>query len=136
MAKAPFVAAFVRALEDSREKVLLFAHHHAVMDIYRRELAAYRPVFITGRESTTQKEEAVARFMEGKTNLCVISLRAASGLNLQRASCVVFGELDWSPPFIVRLRIAHIEWGKRIRFCVIISSHRRDQIGICRMRWG
>ena len=93
VAKAPFVAAFVRALEDSGEKVLLFAHHHAVMDIYRRELAAYRPVFITGRESTTQKEEAVARFMEGKTNLCVISLRAASGLNLQR----VFGELDWSP---------------------------------------
>ena len=35
--------------------------------------------------------------MEGKTNLCIISLRAASGLNLQRASCVVFGELDWSP---------------------------------------
>ena len=97
VAKAPFVAAFVRALEDSGEKVLLFAHHHAVMDIYRRELAAYRPVFITGRESTTQKEEAGARFMEGKTNLCVISLRAASGLNLQRASCVVFGELDWSP---------------------------------------
>ena len=97
VAKAPFVAAFVRALEDSGEKVLLFAHHHAVMDIYRRELAAYRPVFITGRESTTQKEEAAARFMEGKTNLCVISLRAASGLNLQRASCVVFGELDWSP---------------------------------------
>lgn len=97
VAKAPFVAAFVRALEDSGEKVLLFAHHHAVMDIYRRELAAYRPVFITGRESTTQKEEALARFMEGKTNLCVISLRAASGLNLQRASCVVFGELDWSP---------------------------------------
>lgn len=97
VAKAPFVAAFVRALEDSGEKVLLFAHHHAVMDIYRKELAAYRPVFITGRESTTQKEEAAARFMEGKTNLCVISLRAASGLNLQRASCVVFGELDWSP---------------------------------------
>ena len=97
VAKAPFVAAFVRAVEDSGEKVLLFAHHHAVMDIYRKELAAYRPVFITGRESTAQKEEAVARFMEGKTNLCVISLRAASGLNLQRASCVVFGELDWSP---------------------------------------
>ncbi len=97
VAKAPFVAAFVRALEDSGEKVLLFAHHHAVMDIYRKELAAYRPVFITGRESTGQKEEAVARFMEGRTNLCVISLRAASGLNLQRGSCVVFGELDWSP---------------------------------------
>jgi len=97
VAKAPFVAAFVRALLDSGEKVLLFAHHHAVMDIYKKELNSYKPVFITGRESAAKKEEAVARFMSGERNLCVISLRAASGLNLQRASCVVFGELDWSP---------------------------------------
>ena len=97
VAKAPFVAAFVRALLDNGEKVLLFAHHHAVMDIYKKELTSYHPAFLTGRETTKQKDDAVARFMEGKTNLCVISLRAASGLNLQRASCVVFGELDWSP---------------------------------------
>lgn len=97
VAKAPFVAAFVRVLLDNGEKVLLFAHHHAVMDIYKKELTSYHPAFLTGRETTKQKDDAVARFMEGKTNLCVISLRAASGLNLQRASCVVFGELDWSP---------------------------------------
>jgi len=97
VAKAPFVAAFVRALLDSDEKVLLFAHHHAVMDIYKKELASYKPVFITGRESTAQKDASVERFMNGETNLCVISLRSAAGLNLQRASCVVFGELDWSP---------------------------------------
>ncbi|MBR5559999.1 MAG: DEAD/DEAH box helicase [Clostridia bacterium] len=97
VAKAPFVAAFVRALLDSGEKVLLFAHHHAVMDIYKKELASYKPAFITGRETGAQKEQAVARFMGGERDLCVISLRAASGLNLQRASCVVFGELDWSP---------------------------------------
>ncbi len=97
VAKAPFVAAFVRALLDSGEKVLLFAHHHAVMDVYRKELAAYKPVFVTGRENTQQKADAVNSFMDGRTNLCIISLRAAAGLNLQRASCVVFGELDWSP---------------------------------------
>lgn len=97
VAKAPFVAAFVRALLDSGERVLLFAHHHAVMDIHRKELAAYKPAFITGRENADQKERSVTRFMQGDTNLCVISLRAAAGLNLQRASCVVFGELDWSP---------------------------------------
>lgn len=95
--ESAFVAAFVRALLDNGEKVLLFAHHHAVMDIYKKELTSYHPAFLTGRETTKQKDDAVARFMEGKTNLCVISLRAASGLNLQRASCVVFGELDWSP---------------------------------------
>ena len=63
--------------------------------IYRFEQE--KPVFITGRESAAKKEDAVDRFMAGKTDLCCISLRAASGLNLQRATCVVFGELDWSP---------------------------------------
>lgn len=97
IAKAPYVCQFVRALLDGGEKVLLFAHHHEVMDIYRQELKAYSPAFITGRETPAQKEKAVERFMEGRTDLCCISLRAAAGLNLQRASCVVFGELDWSP---------------------------------------
>jgi hypothetical protein len=31
------------------------------------------------------------------TNLIIVSLRSALGLNLHRARCVVFGELDWSP---------------------------------------
>ena len=97
IAKAPYVAQFVRALLDAEEKVLLFAHHHEVMDIYKKELSAYSPAFITGRETPAMKERSVERFMTGKTNLCCISLRAAAGLNLQRASCIVFGELDWSP---------------------------------------
>ena len=97
VAKAPFVAAFVRALVEGGERVLLMAHHHAVMDIYATELKSLRPQFITGRETDAQKERAADMFMQGKTDLLCISLRSASGLNLQRASCVVFGELDWSP---------------------------------------
>ena len=97
LAKVPYACQFVRALLSAGERVLLFAHHHAVMDFYKRELKAEHPVFITGRESDAQKARAVDDFMAGKTNLCCVSLRAASGLNLQRASCVVFGELDWSP---------------------------------------
>ena len=97
IAKAPFVAAFVRALVEAGEKVLLMAHHHAVMDIYKKELKALRPGFITGRETDKQKETAADNFMQGKTDLLCLSLRSASGLNLQRATCVVFGELDWSP---------------------------------------
>ena len=97
VAKAPYVAQFVRALLEGGEKVLLFAHHHAVMDLYKTELKSFSPGFITGRETPEQKQRAVERFMGGKTDLLCISLRAASGLNLQRATCVVFGELDWSP---------------------------------------
>ena len=97
LAKAPYVCQFVRMLLDNGEKVLLFAHHHSVMDSYRSELKSYSPGFVTGRETQNAKEQAVARFMEGRTDLLCVSLRAASGLNLQRATCVVFGELDWSP---------------------------------------
>ena len=97
VAKAPFVCAFVKALVEGGEKVLLMAHHHAVMDIYKKELKACKPRFITGRETDKQKDEAAAAFMAGKTDLLCVSLRSASGLNLQRATCVVFGELDWSP---------------------------------------
>ena len=96
-AKAPYVAAFVRTLLDGGEKVLLFAHHHKVMDIYKKEFKGYKPVFITGRENDAAKDAAASAFMTDKTNLCIISLRSASGLNLQKATCVVFGELDWSP---------------------------------------
>lgn len=97
VAKAPYVAAFVRMLIENGEKVLLMAHHHAVMDIYKKELKPFKPVFITGRETDAKKDAAVRAFMNEDTDLCVISLRSASGLNLQRATCVVFGELDWSP---------------------------------------
>lgn len=97
IAKAPFVTAFVKMLLDADEKVLLFAYHHAVFDTYLEELANYKPVEITGRETSTEKDKSVQAFMEGETNLCLVSLRAAAGLNLQRATCVVFGELDWSP---------------------------------------
>ncbi len=97
VAKAPYVAQFVRALLEAEEKVLLFAHHHQVMDLYKKELHSFSPVFITGRETTAQKDRSLERFMTGRTNLCCISLRSAAGLNLQRATCVVFGELDWSP---------------------------------------
>ncbi len=97
IAKAPYVAQFVRALVEDGEKVLLFAHHHAVMDIYKRDLKSLSPVFITGRENESAKQKSVERFMQGRSNLACVSLRAAAGLNLQRASCVVFGELDWSP---------------------------------------
>jgi SWI/SNF-related matrix-associated actin-dependent regulator of chromatin subfamily A-like protein 1 len=97
LAKAPYVTQFVRALLDGGEKVLLFAHHHQVMDYYHAELKTFSPAFITGRENADAKERSVTRFMEGRTDLCCVSLRAASGLNLQRATCVVFGELDWSP---------------------------------------
>lgn len=97
IAKAPYAAAFVKWLLEVGEKVLLFAYHHAVHHILMDELSEYHPVKITGEESTKEKDEALDRFMSDQTHICIVSLRAAAGLNLQKANVVVFAELDWSP---------------------------------------
>lgn len=99
IAKAPYVASFVRTLLEAGERVLLYAYHHAVHDILTEELREFKPVKISGKESQTEKNAAVDSFEKGQTNLVQLSLRSTAGLDrLQgRGSCVVFAELDWSP---------------------------------------
>lgn len=98
LAKAKYVAAFVKTLLDAGEPVLLFAYHHDVWDVYKELLKDYNPFMITGKENPKEKHEAQQKFVNGKTNLLFMSLRSATGLNLQRENAVVvFGELDWSP---------------------------------------
>jgi SWI/SNF-related matrix-associated actin-dependent regulator 1 of chromatin subfamily A len=99
MAKAPHVAAFVKTLLEAGERVLLYSHHHAVHDTLGEELAAFAPARVTGQENERGKAAAMKAFMEGGTNLILLALRSAAGLDgLQgRGTCVVFAELDWSP---------------------------------------
>lgn len=100
LAKAPYVADFVRMLLESGEKVVLYGWHRAVYDIWLKRLEEFKPVLYTGTESPTQKDEAKRKFVAGETPLIIISLRSGAGLDgLQYSGCrtVVFGELDWSP---------------------------------------
>jgi SNF2 family DNA or RNA helicase len=101
IAKAKFVAEFVRILVDSGERVLLYGWHHAVYDIWADQLqrAGIACVRFTGEESAAQKERAKDDFVAGRSQVLIMSLRAGAGLDgLQHAcSTVVFGELDWSP---------------------------------------
>jgi superfamily II DNA or RNA helicase len=101
IAKAPFVAAFVRMLVESGEKVVLYGWHREVYSIWldRFRQAEIKAVMYTGSESPTQKEKAKQEFVEGDAQVMVISLRAGAGLDGLQHVCktVVFGELDWSP---------------------------------------
>lgn len=99
LAKAPFVAEFVRILVESGERVLLAGWHHAVYDLWEERLAGLRVVRYTGQQSIPEKTEAARKFLDGEADVMMISLRAGAGLDgLQKASrVVVFGELDWSP---------------------------------------
>ena len=99
VAKAKSVAAFVRVLLDSGTPVLLAGWHREVYDIWIDELRDHRPALYTGSETVARKAMSARSFIEGDTNLLLISLRSGTGLDgLQhRCSTVVVGELDWSP---------------------------------------
>ncbi len=66
---------------------------------FKREVADYDLAFYTGTESPTQKRLSKEAFINGETNLLIMSLRSGIGVDglQQRCSNVVYGELDWSP---------------------------------------
>jgi SNF2 family DNA or RNA helicase len=99
IAKATFVAEFVRLLVESGEQVVLYGWHRAVYDVWAERLADLKPAFFTGEESPTQKADAATRFIRGDAKVLVMSLRAGAGLDGLQGHCrtMVFGELDWSP---------------------------------------
>lgn len=98
IAKAPYVAEFVRLLVESGEKVVLFGWHRAVYDIWLERLADLKPVLYTGSESPKQKREAKDAFVNGDSSVLIMSLRSGAGLDGLQYMCktVVIGELDWS----------------------------------------
>lgn len=97
--KARAAAAYAKIFLDTNIPILLVGWHRDVYDIWLKELADYRPVMYTGSESTTEKERSKKAFINGETNLMILSLRSGAGVDdLQtRCSTVIFGEVDWSP---------------------------------------
>lgn len=99
IAKAPYVAEFVRMLVESGERVLLYGWHRAVYEIWLSKLKDLNPAMYTGSESSTKKDSEIERFKSGQTNVLIMSLRAGAGVDGLQFCCrtVVNGELDWSP---------------------------------------
>lgn len=99
IAKAPYVAQFVRMLCENGEPVVLFGWHREVYGIWMDQLKDLCPVLYTGTESPTQKQAARDAFTGGTSQVLIMSLRSGAGLDglQERGRTVVFGELDWSP---------------------------------------
>ena len=99
VAKAPYVAEFVKLLLESEQRVVVFGWHRDAYEIWLEKLRAFHPVLYTGSESPQQKARNAQMFMGGHSRVLLMSLRSGSGLDgLQKwASVAVFGELDWSP---------------------------------------
>src|SRR3954453_4676127 len=99
VAKARTVAAFARMMVEAGEAVVLWGWHREVYEIWNRELADLKPAMYTGSETAGKKEAAKARFLDGETDILIMSLRSGAGVDGLQARCAtgIFGELDWSP---------------------------------------
>lgn len=100
IAKAPYVAEFVRMLLDgNKDSLVLFGWHREVYGIWAHLLKSFKPAWYTGSESSSKKDAELARFRARKTRILLMSLRSGQGADGIQDVCsrVVFGELDWSP---------------------------------------
>ncbi len=84
-------------LEDTDQKLILFAVHHAIIDYFRG--AFPDAVVVDGRVSLVHRQQAIDSFQEDPTcRIFIGQINAAGeGLNLQKASAVMFAELAWTP---------------------------------------
>ena len=98
IAKVPLVIEHLKSVLEEAGKVVVFAHHRAVV----RELAeafGEAAVTLTGDDSSTARQSSVDRFQtDPACRLFIGSITAAGfGLTLTASSNVVFAELDWVP---------------------------------------
>jgi SWI/SNF-related matrix-associated actin-dependent regulator 1 of chromatin subfamily A len=99
-AKMEEAVEYIVDLQDQAGKVLVFAHHHAVIDMAYALLcdAGVRVVTIDGRTGVEDRQKAIDAFQTGDVQVAVLGITAAGiGLTLTAASDVVFIEFPWRP---------------------------------------
>lgn len=89
----------IKDMLDSVEKVIVFAHHHDVIDGLQAGLDEFGCVTVTGQTPGADRQAAVDRFQADPTcRVFLGNIKAAGvGLTLTAASTVVFVESDWTP---------------------------------------
>lgn len=101
LSKLPHVVEYTKDwLEgNEHEKLVILAHHNAVIDTLANELFDYGRTVLTGASTQRQRSEAVYYFQHNnKYRVFIGNMRAAGvGITLTAASTLMFAELDWTP---------------------------------------
>ena len=100
VAKVPLANQHISdALNQGVEKIVVFAHHKAVLSAIADHFQPYGSLIITGETPAMERQGIVDAFQKkSEHRVIVLSILAAGvGLNLQAASHVVMVESDWRP---------------------------------------
>jgi SWI/SNF-related matrix-associated actin-dependent regulator 1 of chromatin subfamily A len=98
IAKVPFCVEHIKEILNEREKIVIFGHHHSVLDKLQ-EAFGESAVRVDGRTPLDERQRSVDRFQTDPTcHIFIGGVQAAgTGITLTASSTVVFVELDWTP---------------------------------------
>lgn len=85
-------------LADPAKKVVLYAHHKMVVEKLVEELKEYGVGTIVGEDGQQTRADTVAKFQDKQfPRVIVMSSAGAEGIDLYRASDLIFVEQEWNP---------------------------------------
>ncbi|CEM25172.1 unnamed protein product [Vitrella brassicaformis CCMP3155] len=123
-------------LEGECEKLIVFGHHHAVLDgiekkcIKTLKMEGY--IRVDGTVSSKAREDRIKKFRtDSKCKVALLSMTACgTGLNLTEAGTVVFAELYWVPGTILQAEDRSHRMGSEhttISVYYLIAEHTMDE---------
>jgi len=81
----------------SKNKVVLFAHHRAVVAALEEKLAEYGTIKVVGDTSQKERYDNVQRFLiDPKIRVAIISIAGGEGIDLYSADMLIFVEREWN----------------------------------------
>ena len=96
---------FIGNMLESKIPIVVVAYHRAVIDAIMEIYNQYNPVKIDGSVVGAAKDRARDAFNTGKTDLIVLQIKSAVGINLQyRCSTVIYVETSYDPTQIEQSR--------------------------------
>lgn len=121
-------------MKNDKEKFLIFAAHHCVMDALSTCLFqnGFRFVRIDGSTKSDIRHSAVSSFQNDPEIRCaILSIRACcSGITMTAASEVIFAELDWTPNAIIQAegRAHRIGQDRQVTCYFLLASNTVDDV--------
>jgi hypothetical protein len=101
LAKLPLVIEHLENLLEEVDKVIVFAHHRAVLEGLRDRLYNHKPVLLYGGLTAEQKQRTINDFVADPKRRVFLGQIDAAGTGidgLQKvASTIVFAEISWVP---------------------------------------
>lgn len=90
--------------ENEGEKIIVFAHHHSVLDEIEASLKAVSTIRIDGKTNPKKRQEYVVSFQKDpRVRVAVLSTTAAGvGITLTASATVWFAEMYWTPGLLIQ----------------------------------